>query len=229
MRPKRTLTEVHDFVTKVDKKTGAVPDNPGFVLVSTQVVEAGFDISSVRLWGEIAPWPSDVQRLGRLNREGAQPNAVATFWMPKSDKDRENKEGSPNAKRIGPYEKSALETGHKLLNAVIDEMASGTEYRDALDKVIQTEESQQSLQILPDAVVRPDDFHELFSTEPDLAGGFTNVSSYVRDSDRNVDVQVFWRDFEPERAGTLNQSRPGATSCAPFRSSSSCGFWETRG
>ncbi|NJK45074.1 MAG: hypothetical protein HC933_13010 [Pleurocapsa sp. SU_196_0] len=36
-------------------------------LVSTQVIEAGVDISAHRLWSELAPWPSMLQRLGRLN------------------------------------------------------------------------------------------------------------------------------------------------------------------
>jgi CRISPR-associated endonuclease/helicase Cas3 len=211
----KQLALVEGFVSKVDKKTGAVPDNPGFVLVSTQVIEAGFDISAVRLWSEIAPWPSDVQRLGRLNREGTQPDAVAKYWMPKADRERENNKDSPNAKRIGPYDKPALQIGRKLLRAVVAEMESGTEYRDALDKVIQTPESRESLQVRPDSVIRPDDYHELFSTEPDLAGGFTNVSNFVRDADRNVDVQVFWREFPPVNAGRLTQSRPHRKELCP--------------
>lgn len=40
----------------------------GLVCISTQVVEAGIDVSARRLWSEIAPWSSVLQRLGRLNR-----------------------------------------------------------------------------------------------------------------------------------------------------------------
>lgn len=63
--------------------------HPGLVLVSTQVVEAGFDVSSTRLWTQLAPWPSLIQRLGRLNRDG-QSNADAqafVFEMPDDRKD----------------------------------------------------------------------------------------------------------------------------------------------
>jgi len=33
-------------------------DDPGLICVSTQVVEAGVDLSAHRLWTELAPWPS---------------------------------------------------------------------------------------------------------------------------------------------------------------------------
>lgn len=204
----RQLHRLEEFTSRMDGKTGAVKDHHGFVLVSTQVIEAGFDISSVRLWSEIAPWPSIVQRLGRLNREGLQPNAIATFWKPKEDKNGENKPDSPNAKRLGPYDKAAVDTGQKLLEALGYEMDNGAEYRDALDNVSATEAGQEALQVQADCVIRPDDLLELFGTDPDLAGGFTNISQFVRDDDRNVDVQVFWRDFSTKVGRGLDEPQP---------------------
>jgi len=202
-------------VSRADRTTGEVENSRGLVLVSTQVVEAGFDISSVRLWSEIAPWPSIVQRLGRLNREGLQPNAIATFWRPKEDRERENKPDSPNAKRLGPYDKAAIDTGQQLVESIRKEMANGAEYRDALDTVSQTEASRNALQVVADTVIRPDDLLELFGTDPDLAGGFTNVSQFVRDADRNVDVQVFWRDFSTKRTFRLNEPQPHRDELCP--------------
>lgn len=188
-------------------ENGTVPNSDGLIVVSTQVVEAGFDLSSVRLWSEIAPWPSVIQRLGRLNREGKQPEALASLWMPKAD-DSNKGDSSPNAKRVGPYEKKAIETAKKLLDAVIKKQGDGVAYRDALNAVLATDESQATLVIEPEAVIRPNDFFELFSTEPDLAGGFTNVSQFVRDQDRNVDVHVFWRDFDPRKVKEPHESAP---------------------
>lgn len=205
---KRQLDQIESFAKQMDRETGAVPESPGLVLVSTQVVEAGFDISAVRLSSEIAPWSSVVQRLGRLNREGLQPYALATFWRPKEERDGENKPESPNAKRIGPYDKAAIDTGQKLLVEVQKAIEAGAEYRDALDQVSQTDASREALQVTADCVIRPDDLLELFGTDPDLAGGFTNVSQFVRDSDRNVDVQVFWRDFSPKQARRLDERQP---------------------
>src|SRR5205823_4264979 len=48
----------------------------------------------------------------------------------------------------------------------------------------------------------------LFSTEPDLAGGFTNISQFVRDQDRNADVQVFWREFDPNAGPSGDEPGP---------------------
>ena len=194
------------FVDQQSKETGAVNDHPGLIVVSTQVIEAGIDVSGVRLWSEIAPWPSDVQRLGRLNREGRQEGATATFWMPGTSE--ENDKGAPNEskkkrERIGPYFKRDLETAKKLLEAVRQRMDQDGErlpYRRALDAVLRTGESRQALEVEYEAVIRPHDFLDLFTTEPDLAGGFTDVSRFVRDQDRNVDAYVFWREARlPER------------------------------
>jgi len=42
----------------------------GRILIATQVIEAGVDISSSLLITDLAPWPSLVQRFGRCNRAG---------------------------------------------------------------------------------------------------------------------------------------------------------------
>src|SRR5207248_3552753 len=50
------------------------------IIVATQVVEAGVDISSRTLVTELAPWASIVQRIGRCNRTGEDgPGKV--FWI----------------------------------------------------------------------------------------------------------------------------------------------------
>ncbi len=202
----RQMESLHRFVDQTNGETGVVHDHPGLIVVSTQVIEAGIDISGVRLWSEIAPWPSDVQRLGRLNREGKQEGATATFWMPGSTED--NGKGGPNEskkkrERIGPYLKKDLEIARKLLESVrqrMDQGGEGLPYRKALDAVLQTDESKKALEVEYEAVIRPHDFLDLFATEPDLAGGFTDVSRFIRDQDRNVDAYVFWREARlPDR------------------------------
>ena len=206
MDRKRQMERLLAFLESMDE-SGAVPDSAGLIVVSTQVLEAGVDLSSARLWSEVAPWPSVIQRLGRLNREGSQPDASASFWRPKADETNKGDE-SPNAKRVGPYEKKSLDVAEKLLEAVIAQQAEGRNYRDALDAVLATDESRATLIVEPEVVIRPDDFSELFATEPDLAGGFTNVSQFVRDQDRNVDVHVFWRDFNPAKVRQPNEPAP---------------------
>ena len=55
---------------------------------------------------------------------------------------------------------------------------------------------EAALQPSPEPFPRAIDVHGLFSTEPDLFGGFTDVSRFVRGEDPQSDVAVFWREFD---------------------------------
>ena len=211
MRPcdrKDRMNTLLEFSVKQKANQGSVPDHPGVIVVATQVVEAGVDISASCLWTEIAPWASIIQRLGRLNRDGRLSGAKAFFWMPKADKDFENstKEDAPNAGRIGPYDKSALDAAKNLLNVLNGKLQSGLPYRAALDEVNDSDEGKKARAISHTSVIRPTDFYELFSTEPDLAGGFTDISRFVRDADNDPDVEVFWGEFDDQPSNDLDST-----------------------
>lgn len=49
------------------------PPAEGRIVIATQVVEAGVDMSSALLVTDLAPWSSLVQRFGRCNRGGSKP------------------------------------------------------------------------------------------------------------------------------------------------------------
>ena len=170
----------------------------GLICVSTQVIEAGIDISARRLWSEIAPWPSLIQRLGRLNRDGRlNEDARAWFW-----------EGPEKPKRserfIGPYEAGAVRLGRRLADALVaacesDDTLSAREVLASLHAGEATSELvEKALSPEPEPCPRAIDVHGLFSTEPDVHGGFTDVSPYVRSRDENADVTVFWREWSSE-------------------------------
>lgn len=60
------------------------------IVVATQAVEAGVDVSARLLITELAPWSSLVQRFGRCNRQGDLNNSAEVIWIdiePKDDKD----------------------------------------------------------------------------------------------------------------------------------------------
>ena len=180
-------------------RTRAVTDGidavPGLICVSTQVIEAGVDISARRLWSEIAPWPSAIQRLGRLNRDGRlNGDARAYFWEGPEKPKR-------SARYIGPYEAEAVKLGHKLVIKLVAECESDEMLpaKDALARLSARDEIsalvEKALTPAPEPCPRAIDVHGLFSTEPDVFGGFTDVSPFVRNQDENADVTVFWREW----------------------------------
>ena len=175
-----------------------LPNSPGLICISTQVVEAGVDISARRLWLEAAPWPSVLQRLGRLNRDGRADGKAKAFvfeWPPEGKKGK----GQP----IGPYEEKDIKESLKLLTkfAAIYESEPKLGAKAAMDKLRESSAAAMDAALKPkdEPFPRAMDVHGLFSTEPDLFGGFTDVSSWVRGDDKNADVTVFWREFDAKK------------------------------
>ena len=179
-----------------------LPDCPGLICVSTQVVEAGLDISARHLWTEMAPWPSLVQRLGRVNRDGRDPQAGVWFWQapPPRSVRKENK-GEPE--RIGPYEAEDVELAHGLVAELVKraqgepEQPFGQLLRGVTEKL--RDKITKALEPKPSPLPRALDLHSLFSTERDVHGGFTDISPFVRSSDPDADLTVVWRDWQGPR------------------------------
>lgn len=174
-----------------NRKAGKLPkDDPGLICVSTQVIEAGVDISAHRLWSELAPWPSMLQRLGRLNRKGDDQEARAWVWETPAEK------GRGKSERIGPYESTDIARAKKLVDAfaVLSQVKAFSEAIAGLNKQCE-KEVREALQPKPSPLPRALDVHGLFSTERDVHGGFTDVSAFVRGTDPHLDVTVFWRDW----------------------------------
>jgi len=159
----------------------------GRIIVATQVLEAGVDLSAKLLVTEIAPWASLVQRFGRCNREGITEDArivVADL----SDKD------------CAPYEVASFVDSREKLAELGTDAALCEIERVGLPEVSP-----------PTHVIRRKDLHELFDTTPDLAGADLDISRFIRDQD-DADVQVFWRVLpKHESSGhpdPSNQSAP---------------------
>ncbi len=185
-------TRLLEFEDRRRRHAGPIPEDPGLICVSTQVVEAGLDISAHHLWSELAPWPSIIQRLGRLNRDGLDNNAKAWFWETPSVGGK----GKKKDERIGPYAASDIAAAKKLLCALIP--LSADRFAAAIEKLEQKHgvDVKKALEPKPEPMPRALDVHGLFSTEPDLHGGFTDVSAFVRSTDPDMDVTVFWRDWK---------------------------------
>lgn len=147
------------------------------IVVSTQVVEAGMDVSATTMFSEVAPWASMVQRFGRCNRDG-QVAEPAIHWV-----SIEDDEGLAL-----PYTPGELSEASELLSALDDAGPA----------------SLREVQWTPPDVVRPilrrKDLVDLFDTTRDLAGNDLDVSRYIRD-DRDTDVRFFWRDMGEDPIG----------------------------
>jgi CRISPR-associated endonuclease/helicase Cas3 len=174
-----------------DRRAGRLQsDDPGLICVSTQVIEAGVDISAHRLWTELAPWPSMLQRLGRLNRTGDDQEARAWVWeTPKES-------GVKKSERIGPYEAGDIERAKTLVTAFAP-LSQAKPFGEAIAELNAKcqQEVTDALRPKPSPMPRALDIHGLFSTERDVHGGFTDISAFVRAIDPDIDVTVFWRDW----------------------------------
>lgn len=185
-------TRLLEFEDKRRRHSGPIPDDPGLICVSTQVVEAGLDISAHHLWSELAPWPSVIQRLGRLNRDGRDHGARAWFW----ETPRVGGKGEKKEERIGPYDDPDIDVAKELLDALIP--LTCNPFAEAIEMLEQKqgEAVKGALEPKPEPMPRALDVHGLFATERDVHGGFTDVSAFVRSTDLDADVTVFWRDWK---------------------------------
>jgi CRISPR-associated endonuclease/helicase Cas3 len=201
-REDRNQHEQRLFAFDANREAGKLPEgDPGLICVSTQVIEAGVDLSAHRLWSALAPWASVLQRLGRLNRKGDDQGARAWFW-------ETPKKGRGKTERIGPYESADIALAKKLVDAFAprSQTKAFTQAIAELDKQCE-QDVREALQSKPSPLPRALDVHGLFSTERDVHGGFTDVSAFVRGTDPDLDVTVFWRGWSgdsPPRGADLD-------------------------
>lgn len=154
------------------------------IVVATQVVEAGVDVSARVLVTETAPWPSIVQRAGRCNRYGEfnDQGGGRVLWIDVEEGD----------KAAAPYDEDALRTARGMLEGL----------EEASPAALRQIQWEPPLEIRP--VLRRKDLLELFDTTPDLSGRDIDVAPYIRDAD-DTDAFVYWRRWEghtpPQEAG----------------------------
>ncbi|MEX2281205.1 MAG: CRISPR-associated endonuclease Cas3'' [Gemmatimonadota bacterium] len=143
-------------------------DGPGRIIIATQAIEAGVDLSARVMFTELAPYASMVQRFGRCNRYGEFNDSgdAQVFWI--------------DVAEPKPYEPGELDDARRLL-LKLSSASPGT-----LPPV--TAEAPLH------PVLRRKDFLDLFSTESDLSGFDVDVAQYIRDT-HDADVLLFWREW----------------------------------
>lgn len=161
------------------------------IVVATQAIEAGVDVSSRVLVTELAPWPSLAQRFGRCNRYGEHNAAggARILWIDIED----------DADAL-PYRAEEL-AGARAKLATLTSASPGN---------LPTTDEQRPLA----AVLRRKDLLDLFNTDPDLSGFDVDVSDYIRDSGA-PSLQVFWRNFDDNPNKPQPQSAPDRRELCP--------------
>jgi CRISPR-associated endonuclease/helicase Cas3 len=153
----------------------------GRIVVATQAIEAGVDLSARTLISELAPWSSLVQRFGRCNRRGSDgvdgnPSA-SVLWV-----NIRGKDDKAFQKLTLPYDPALLDSarGHlEQLSNVGPAALTAVEHQEEPPLV---------------HVIRRKDLLDLWDTTPDLAGNDLDVSRYIRESE-DTDLQVYWREW----------------------------------
>jgi CRISPR-associated endonuclease/helicase Cas3 len=149
----------------------------GQIIVSTQVLEAGIDLSAHRLITDVAPWGSMVQRFGRVNRYGEFDDAQI-WWV---DQPLASKKRNKEEELFAPY--------------------APADVKHAIGKLLRLQSASPSQ--LPEEdgappyshVLRKSDLLDLFDTSSDISGNELDVSRFIRSGEEN-DVYVCWRKWE---------------------------------
>ncbi|MGH7272536.1 MAG: type I-G CRISPR-associated helicase/endonuclease Cas3g [Polyangiaceae bacterium] len=156
------------------------------IIVATQVVEAGVDISATALVTELSPWSSLVQRFGRCARYGASGSVVVV------DRGRDEKTAPP----YSPADLEAAKWAIDTLAAKAKDV--GIASIEAFEQGLTVDERKGLYPYQPKQLLLRRELDELFDTTPDLTGADIDVSPFIRSGDER-DVSAFWLDVPPAK------------------------------
>lgn len=158
------------------------------IIVATQVIEAGVDISATTLVTEVSPWSSLVQRFGRCARYGASGSVVLV------DRGRDEKTAPP-------YSREELEAAKWAIDTLVARGKDvGIASIEAFEQGLADDQRKQLYPYQPKQLLLRREFDELFDTTPDLTGADIDVSPFIRSGDER-DVTVFWLDVPRPKRG----------------------------
>ncbi|MBX5496226.1 MAG: CRISPR-associated endonuclease Cas3'' [Bryobacteraceae bacterium] len=188
------------------------------IIVATQVIEAGVDISADVLVTELAPWASLVQRWGRCARYGGQGHVVIVDRR-HSDESAQRIKAKDAAERAQMREKKDREIALPYELAEIQAAAEaitqlgGAASPSAIDCFETNEEEKKERGLLPRLypyeplhVLSHRELLDLFDTGPDLTGADIDISRFVRQGD-DRDVMIWWWPI-PENQSPHPRLRP---------------------
>jgi CRISPR-associated endonuclease/helicase Cas3 len=177
------------------------------IIVATQVIEAGVDISSDLLVTESAPWPNLVQRFGRCARWGGRGHVLIVKIE--------------SVKTTLPYDQPAVTAAEDALRILASGSLEGPPQVSPLS-LERFEEAYPELlpELYPYApahLLLRHELDELFDTTPDLSGADIDISRFIRSGDER-DLHVFWAAVDPKARAPATDVKPArdALCAVPF-------------
>ncbi|MGC4067354.1 MAG: CRISPR-associated endonuclease Cas3'' [Polyangiaceae bacterium] len=165
------------------------------IIVATQVVEAGVDISATTLISELSPWSSLVQRFGRCARYGGSGSVTVV------DRGRDDKTAPP-------YSVEELDAARWAIDSLATKLKDvGIASIEAFEQGLTDSERRQLYPYQPKQLLLRREFEELFDTTPDLTGADIDVSPFIRSGDER-DLSVFWIDVPSVKKGERTPPPP---------------------
>jgi len=184
------------------------------IIVATQVIEAGVDISARLLVTELAPWTSLVQRFGRCARWVRSTEAAATVGevvVVNFKHDSDEKDEKDEKAKAAPYAPEELEAAGRECNKLEDVASLHLErFEDAHPELLPGLYPYE-----PRHLLLRHELDELFDTSPDLSGADINISRFIR-SGAERDVQVFWADVGKEKPPSTMKPTRDELCSVPF-------------
>ncbi|MCS6971084.1 MAG: CRISPR-associated endonuclease Cas3'', partial [Planctomycetes bacterium] len=169
------------------------------IIVATQVVEAGVDISAGSLVTDLAPWSSLVQRFGRAARYGG--HATVTVLVPPKIDDADEQ----------PYDSASLRAAQEALQKLQDVSLGSLE---TFEAELPEQQRNELYPYAPAHLLLRREYDELFDTTPDLTGADLDIARFIRSGDER-DCLVFWDEVPSEQPAPPADRRPRREELCP--------------
>lgn len=183
--------ERRSWATDFLRRDAVLPE-AGRILVATQVVEAGVDLSARLLITDLAPWPSLVQRFGRAARYAGEHGDIVVVGPVPADE-----------KSAAPYDPGALTAAS---DALVGLPGGSVKALEDYEPTLSADALAALYPYAPAHVLRRPDLQDLFDTTADLSGADLDISRFVRSGEER-DVSVFWRSAEVDPTPDIQPHR----------------------
>lgn len=170
------------------------------IVVATQVVEAGVDISASCLISEAAPWSNLVQRFGRAGRYGGTARVIVA------------QPAEINEQNALPYRPNDIASALDALKQISDVSPRSLE---EFEETLSVDQINALYPAVDSHVLTQKDVDELFDTTPDLTGSDLDIGRFIR-SGSERDCLVFWAEWEGDLPAAELQPAPDALCPVPF-------------